>query len=76
MKPKTKKDPESVVREIKRNTRRKFKPDEKFISLRILVLFLFKLSSILKINYQRFSVSSPAYNAPKQSLKLSVLQQV
>jgi hypothetical protein len=29
MKPKTKKDPESVVREIKRNTRRKFKPDEK-----------------------------------------------
>ena len=29
MKPKTKRDPESVVREIKRNTRRKFKPDEK-----------------------------------------------
>jgi transposase len=29
MKPKTKKDPESVVREIKINTRRKFKPDEK-----------------------------------------------
>ena len=29
MSPKSKKDPESVVREIKRNTRRKFKPDEK-----------------------------------------------
>ena len=29
MRPKTKKDPEAVVREIKRNTRRKFKPDEK-----------------------------------------------
>ena len=29
MKPKTKKDPEAVVREIKRNTRRKFKSDEK-----------------------------------------------
>jgi len=29
MKPKTKKDPEAVVREIKRNTRRKFTPEEK-----------------------------------------------
>ena len=29
MRPKSKKDPEAVVREIKRNTRRKFKPDEK-----------------------------------------------
>ena len=29
MKPKSRKDPEAVVREIKRNTRRKFKPDEK-----------------------------------------------
>ena len=29
MKPKTRRNPESVVREIKRNTRRKFKPDEK-----------------------------------------------
>jgi len=29
MKPRTKRNPESVVREIKRNTRRKFKPDEK-----------------------------------------------
>jgi transposase len=29
MSPKSKKDPEAVVREIKRNTRRKFKPDEK-----------------------------------------------
>ena len=29
MKPKTKRNPESVVREIKGNTRRKFKPDEK-----------------------------------------------
>jgi transposase len=29
MRPNTKKDPEAVVREIRRNTRRKFKPDEK-----------------------------------------------
>ena len=29
MRPKSKKDPEAVVREIKRNTRRKFTPDEK-----------------------------------------------
>ena len=29
MKPKTKKNPEAVVREIKRNTRRKFTPEEK-----------------------------------------------
>ncbi len=29
MKPRTKRNPESVVREIKRNIRRKFKPDEK-----------------------------------------------
>ncbi len=29
MKPKTRRNPESVVREIKRNIRRKFKPDEK-----------------------------------------------
>jgi len=29
MKPKTKQSPESVVREIKRKTRRKFNPDEK-----------------------------------------------
>ena len=29
MRPKTKRDPEAVVREIKRNTRRKFKPEEK-----------------------------------------------
>ena len=29
MKPKTKKAPEAIVREIKRNTNRKFKPDEK-----------------------------------------------
>jgi len=29
MRPKTKRNPESVVREIKRNIRRKFKPDEK-----------------------------------------------
>ena len=29
MKPRTKRNPESVVREIKRNIRHKFKPDEK-----------------------------------------------
>ena len=66
MKPKAKKDPESVVREIRRNTRRKFKPEEK---IRIVLEGLKGEDSISEICRREGIASSVYYKWSKAFLE-------
>ena len=66
MRPRTKKDPEAVVREIRRNTRRKFKPDEK---IRIVLEGLKGEDSISEICRREGIASSVYYKWSKSFLE-------
>ena len=66
MRPKTKKDPEAVVREIRRNTRRKFTPEEK---IRIVLEGLKGEDSISEICRREGIASSVYYKWSKTFLE-------